>query len=131
MTAVRQVQNAGYWISQDAQMAQEVDTADDPGTPELELVTLTWTVWVDETEHVVTYAMVGDELQREFVIRDANGVEIGSGTTIVARYVDLANTSSQWSGGVLTVTVTAAVGSYPEAVSETRVYEITPRPGMP
>ncbi len=124
MTAVRQVQNAGHWISQDAQMAQEVDT-DDPDT----LVTLTWTEWVDETVNVVTYSItVDDELKRSHF-------EDGSPTSemIVARYIDsvtydFTDTDGDGVDDTLTFTITAAVGDYPATVSETRVYEITPRP---
>ncbi len=134
MTAVRQVQNAGLWISQDAQMAQEVEptpTPDPDGFP----LTLTWTEWDTGTVNVVTYDIVGTEFKREFVIRDANGVEIGSGTTIVARYIDSANcvftdTNGDGVDDTLTFTITATVGGYPETVSETRVYEITPRPNI-
>ncbi len=131
MTAVRQVQNAGHWISPDAQMAQDVNTDDNPGTPELELVTLTWTEWVDETVNVVTYIItVDDELKRSHF-------EDGSPTSemIVARYIDsvtydFTDTDGDGVDDTLTFTITAAVGDYPATVSETRVYKITPRPNI-
>lgn len=44
MTAVRQVQNAGYWFSRDAQMAQSI-MSDDDATEEEEVLTLSWTGW--------------------------------------------------------------------------------------
>jgi len=55
MTAVRQVHNAGYWISRDAQMAQSV-TADNLTQPDF--LVLNWTEWDyadDPTYHSVTY----------------------------------------------------------------------------
>jgi len=122
MTAVRQVQNAGYWISHDTQMAQEVELYPDPDG----FLKLTWTEWVDSTENKVTYAIAdGGELKRS---HSENGVLTSE--MIVARYIDSAKTSCQVTAGVLIVTVTAAVGDYPETVSETRVYKITPRPNI-
>ncbi len=55
MTAVRQVQNAGYWISRDAQMAQSIIT--DNLTPP-DFLVLNWIEWDytdDLTYHSVTY----------------------------------------------------------------------------
>ena len=124
MTAVRQVQNAGHWISQDAQMAQEVLPS---GATGFNPLTLTWTEWVDSTENVVTYSItVDDELKRSHSEDGGAPIEM-----IVARYIDLTNTSCLVTAdGVLVVTITAAVGDYPETVSETRVYEVTPRPNI-
>ena len=42
--ALRQVQNAGYWISRDVQMAQSVG-GDDASTAESEFLTLSWIGW--------------------------------------------------------------------------------------
>ena len=123
MTAVRQVQNAGFWISCDTQMAEEVEPS---GATGFNPLTLTWTEWVDGTVNVVTYTItVDDELKRSHSEDGGAPIEM-----IVARYIDSTNTSCQFTDGVLTVTVTAAVGDYPETVSETRVYEITPRPNI-
>ncbi|MFW0860383.1 MAG: prepilin-type N-terminal cleavage/methylation domain-containing protein, partial [Dehalococcoidia bacterium] len=41
LTAVRQVQNAGHWITSDAKMAQSVATTGASGFP----LTLTWSEW--------------------------------------------------------------------------------------
>jgi len=54
--AIRQVQNAGHWISNDALMAENVVVDDDPLTAEF--LILTWTEWgydEDSTYHTVTY----------------------------------------------------------------------------
>jgi len=57
MTAVNQVQNAGYWVSLDAQMAQSVNAAGASGFP----LTFTWTDWN------------GDEYQVDYTLEDVGG----------------------------------------------------------
>ncbi|MEE9398818.1 MAG: type II secretion system protein [Dehalococcoidales bacterium] len=55
VTVVRQVQNAGYWINHDAQMAQNV-SADNLTSPDF--VIMNWTEWDDAgtaTYHSATY----------------------------------------------------------------------------
>lgn len=121
MTAVRQVQDAGYWVSHDVQMIQQepviVKNVDD----QLESIALTWTDW-DGTVNDVTYTLEGTELWR-----DCNGQRIR-----VAQFIDPApeKTQCEFTSGKLIFTVTATVGAgSAQAQSETRVYEIVPRPG--
>jgi len=128
MTAVRQVQSAGYWVSHDAQMAKDVTTDDDPGTPEL--VTLAWTEWEDPKDsHQVVYSLLADnQLQRSDSVN-------GEAPTVapVAEFInpDPAKTICAWDGFVLTFKVTATVGTgSPHKQSETRIYEVMPRPGL-
>ncbi len=68
MIAIRQVQNAGYWVSHDAQMAQPqyINTIDNPVTPERELVTLSWADY-NGSPHTVIYTLdlVSSELWRD------------------------------------------------------------------
>ncbi len=55
MTVVNQVQNAGYWISRDAQRAQSV-TTDNLTPPDFLLIS--WTDWADPDDpiyHTATY----------------------------------------------------------------------------
>lgn len=216
MEAIRQVQNAGYWVSRDAKMAQVIDIGNDPGTPELELVTLTWTEW-DNTAHQVTYKLQGTELWRdydgqpmrvaEYIDSDPTNTNCGiaagsafnlpdsndaftiisvaggdSGTiTVTAGSISVAttgtatynsgtgawttpsagdtivvaataaNTMGDWTstagtatatitvdndgdvtlaGGMLVLTVTTKVGAGSQQQTETRVYEVIPRPIM-
>ncbi len=119
MNVVRQVQNAGYWISRDGQMAQSVELGVSSGFP----LVLTWTEW-DGTVNQVTYSITGDELRRSHSVDGGAAVE-----TFVAQYIDsdAANTNCAFTGGVLTLKVTASVTGYRPA-SETRIYEVTPRP---
>ncbi len=127
MTAVTQVQSAGYWVSHDAHMAQDVDTDDNLGTPELELVTLTWADWGSNEVHQVVYSLDGDKLQR---IHSINGT---TETGIIAEFIDPTEkdgepqTKCEFTGGKLTFTVTATVGSGSQEQSETRTYEVVPR----
>lgn len=130
MTAVRQVELAGYWISNDAQMAQEVKLDDASGFP-LNSITLTWTDWnedsneLDGDEHTVVYSLEGlegSELHRSHYINDLeNPVQ----TAIIARFIDSDQTRCVWNDIGLVFDVTATV----QGQTETRVYEIIPRPG--
>jgi len=118
MTALRQVEHAGFWVSPDVQMALDVDT-------ESEFLKLTWVEGGTNDVHEVIYTLEDmplglKRLQREHYIES----ELDS-TIVVAEYIDPFQTSCVWASGTLIFTVTATVG----AQSETREYEIKPRPG--
>jgi len=121
MTAVRQVQNAGYCVSRDAQMAQPQKVVASGALP----FTLKWTDW-DKNNHEVVYSLADNKLQRSHSI---NGGLAETG--IIAEFInpDPAMTGCDFTDGKLTFTVTATVGAgsrYEQ--SETRVYEVVPRP---
>jgi len=134
MTAIRQVQNAGYWISNDVLMAQTITTADDEETPEVEFITLTWTEWgyddyEDSTYHSVTYYFedlsdgIG-KLKRTYKVGDEEGE-----TTLVAEYINSDPDSTSFSpqeDGRWKLTIQASPGT----ATETREYEVTPRVNM-
>jgi prepilin-type N-terminal cleavage/methylation domain-containing protein len=114
MIAVRQAQNAGYWVSHDAQMAQILTPTPSPDSDGFPL-TLSWTEW-DGTVNTITYTLGGTEF-----VRDHNGQQ-----SVVAQFIESIEVSPRpYTNGALTFTVTATVGGQ----SETRVYEIVPRPG--
>jgi prepilin-type N-terminal cleavage/methylation domain-containing protein len=114
MTAVRQAQSAGFWVSHDAMMAQVVTPTPDPDPDGFPLA-LTWTEW-GGTVNNVTYTLDGTEL-----IRNHNGQQ-----SPVAQFIGSVEVSPRpYTSGVLTFTVTATVGKQ----SETRTYEVMPRPG--
>ena len=128
MTALRQVQTAGYWVSRDALQAQEAPYVPAyPGFP----FTLTWTDSDDGEEHQVIYSLVNmpsgtlKKLQR---VESVDGTEIA--TTMVSQYIDSSQTSCEWDdvNYVLTFTVTASVAGARGLQTETRTYEIQPRP---
>ena len=135
MTAVRQVQNAGYWISRDAQMAQSTVITEVLGFPS----TLTWTEYVAPSdEHQVVYTLLADnKLQREhYTNRDINPDP--NTTTFVAQYIDSDTTKTKCEfidtdgdtiKDKLILIVTATVSGWPQEQSETRIYEVIPRPG--
>jgi prepilin-type N-terminal cleavage/methylation domain-containing protein len=130
MTAVRQVQSAGYWVSHDAQMAKSI-TPPGGGFP----LTLTWEEWEvwgeDPKNHEVIYTLEDKKLRREHVTEDPKG-NITTEVAFVAEYInsDDENTYCDWDdeGRVLIFKVTATVGGGMSVESETRTYEVMPRP---
>jgi prepilin-type N-terminal cleavage/methylation domain-containing protein len=127
MTAVRQAQSAGYWVSRDAQMIQQAPVITESGG-ELESITFDWTDWEGNVFQVI-YTLedmsVGGlkELQR---VEHENST---TKTTAVAEFIDIENTSCEYTDGTLTFTVTVQVGAGSAAQIETRTYEVLPRPG--
>lgn len=129
MTAVSQVQHAGKLVSEDILEAQSVNATGGSGFP----LTLTWTeVGVSGDAHTIIYTLE-DMPSGEFMrLQRKHYIYYPSlnSTITVAEYIDPDETSCAPlgvlpAGGVLTFTVTATVGEQ----SETRVYEVKPRPG--
>jgi prepilin-type N-terminal cleavage/methylation domain-containing protein len=116
MTAVSQVQHAGKIVSEDILEAQ-ADKIDD--TPEGDFLILGWSAQNSTEIHDIVYTLDGTELWRSESIDGGDPV-----MTRVAEYINPDQTSCIWADGVLTFTVTATVGDE----SETRVYEVRPRP---
>jgi prepilin-type N-terminal cleavage/methylation domain-containing protein len=117
MTLVSQVQNAGYWVSHDAEAAQDVNA--NPGGGDF--LVLTWTDW-DGVVNTVTYTLDGTELWRDD----------GGQQTPVAKFIDPAETNVEFNDtngdgikDTLVFKVTAVIGN---SLSETRVYKVVPRP---
>jgi len=89
MIAVNQAENAGYWVSRDAQMAQSI-IFDDPATGGVtEFFTLTWTDWDSNDAHRIAYVLLDipdsevKNLQRSHS-RNGNPIETG----IIAQFID-------------------------------------------
>ncbi len=141
MTAVRQVQNAGYWISRDAMMAENVVV--DNLTPSNFLV-LNWAEWDyagDSTYHSVTYSIEDPspdgirKLKRQYLIYiydddDDEWEEIGNTMTLVAKYIyytgESDTTWASYTPPVLTVQIAASIGE----ASEIKEYRIWHRPNF-
>jgi prepilin-type N-terminal cleavage/methylation domain-containing protein len=120
MTVISQVQNAGHWISRDAQLIQgEPDIVKD-GDDQLQSITLTWTDW-SGTANTVIYTFDGAELWRDDGVQQAR----------IAQFINLDKTKTMcdFTDGVLTFMVTVTIYSGSQEQSETRVYRIVPRPG--
>jgi type II secretory pathway pseudopilin PulG len=115
MIAVSQVQQAGKLVSEDMLEAQANMIYDSPG--EGKFLKLGWTAQNSTT--VVIYTLENAELWRSETIDDGDPT-----MTRVAEYINPIETSCVWADGVLTFTVTATVGDE----SETRVYQVKPRP---
>lgn len=132
MTAVRQVQSAGYWVSHDSQMAQSI-IFDDPATSGVtEFLTLTWTYWDTGDVHRVAYTLEnvsGSSLKN---LQRSHSINGGTAeTSIIAQFIDpdLASCDFTDNNGdgiddTLVFTVTATV----QEQAETRIYEVIPRP---
>jgi hypothetical protein len=123
MTAVKQVENAVYHISRDAQMAQSVTTAGSSFP-----LNLAWVEW-NNTTHQVSYSIQNGTLQRS-----ENTTIVGqlpqTAVTPAAQYINTGSTSCTWDSvhRVLIVNITVSVGGFRPA-TETRTFQIIPRPG--
>ncbi len=132
ITCVTQVQNAGYWLSYDAQMAESViiDNLEPP-----DFLVLTWTEWHygdDDINHSVRYFFedlsggVGTLKRSHWSSAGANE------QTLVARYIyydpdDPDNTSKvSYQSPVLAIKLTALSGE----ARETREYQVKRRPNL-
>ena len=129
MTTVCQVQNAGYWISRDTLMAQSI-TTDNLTQPDF--LILCWTEENSGDEYQIVYTlenMSGGELKKLLRTQSINGG--GTITTLVARYINLDSqkTRCEFSNGIFTLTITATVVEGSLTESETRTYQVVPRPG--
>jgi len=149
MIAVYQVRHAGKLVSEDILQAQTVNTKDNLDTPEFELLSLTWKEGGTEVQHMVIYTLKdvpSSELKilwREHYVKESIDFELDS-TTKVAEYIDPDRTSCccdcdgdgvcddncNCSKRVVIFTVTATVGADQQQVSETRVYQVKPRPRL-
>jgi len=132
MIAVRQVQTAGYWVSRDALQAQEW-TISLPGSSDPMNSGFPFSLkreWDDETTQV-TYSITEDNRlmrTRKITKITEDGDVTSEVSTFVAQHICFDGTTIErrLSEGkeVLTLQVTATVAEQ----SETRVYDITPRP---
>ena len=132
MTVVRQVENAGYWISRDAQMAKTI-SADNLTLPDF--LVMNWTELDDERNpvyHSANYSLedltdgIG-KLKRNYSSSAGANAE-----TLIAEYIycnpdDSDNTSrASYQSLVLTVQLTAIF----EETQETKEYRIKLRPNL-
>jgi hypothetical protein len=114
MQAIQQLENIGYWVTRDAQMAQTVSPGPNAGFP-LQLTL------IDENNitSLVKYSLSGGEIQRS--------LEETSQTVLVAQSInpspDLTNCS--YTNGMLNFNATATVGDW----SLSRTFRIKKRPG--
>jgi type II secretory pathway pseudopilin PulG len=117
MVAIRQVQNAGLWVSRDAQMAQSMRT-DVSGV----VLRVEWTDW-GNGHHVADYTIQNAADGSKYLQRNLDGALLA-----VSQNVDPALTSASVANRTLVFKVTSTVGKAAQRSSETRVYEVMPRP---
>jgi len=137
MTAAKQVENVGHWVSQDVQMAQIISTDDDAGTPETEVLTLVWVGWEREDEgnqlidtYKVDYTYDANQVRRSQKVTtdtyDSSGhfIETVENVTssLIGNYITALSVSQ--ADGKVVLSMTASVGE----ATEERTYEIAPRP---
>jgi len=127
ITAVRQVQNAGHWISQDVRSSQEIFTED--LTPPNFLI-ITWVDW-DDNSYQVVYTL--EDVPGTTTKRLVRSESINGGdpeVNVIAQYIDPdpEKTKCEVANGKFTLTITATVGTGSLAGTETRVFEVLPRP---
>jgi len=132
MNAVRQVQNAGYWLCRDARMAQSVNT-DNLTLPDF--LVFNWTEWdsdYEEIYHSATYSFEGlaDGIGN---LKRAHWSSAGANEqTLIAQHIyyspaDPDNTSkADYQAPLLTLQLTAIVGGE----MEIREYRIQHRPNI-
>ena len=143
MTVIRQVQNAGYWISHDALMAESVITGN-LTPPDFLFLTFTWTEWGYEDDHhgedtiyhLVTYSFSFQDLSDGIgKLRRTHWSTAGANEqTLVAQYVyynqddldDPDNPTASSDNSVLTMQITASLGE----AEETREYTVWHRPNF-
>ncbi|MFH1382747.1 MAG: prepilin-type N-terminal cleavage/methylation domain-containing protein [Chloroflexota bacterium] len=131
MTVARDVQNAGYWISRDAQMAVSMTTnltGDD-------FLFIDWTEWDtdgNETYHSAGYSFEGLTNNVGKLIRTHWSSAGASDNTVIAQYLyyepsNVDNTTkATYQSSVLTLQVTAVIGD----IRETREYQVKRRPNF-
>jgi hypothetical protein len=121
--ASRNVLNAVYWISQDAQMAQSF--SGELGFPETSNLTLSWVEW-DNTPNTVAYTVSNGSLTRYHTA----GVDLVQ--TRIAEFItsDRDSTNATSANGTLTITITASLGQGARTVNITKTREITSRPKL-
>jgi prepilin-type N-terminal cleavage/methylation domain-containing protein len=131
ITVIRQVQNAGSYISNDIQTAREVVI--DPGATGFPLV-ITWTDWDTATAYRAEYYITAQkELFRHYTAMLGEAT-VQETTTLVSACLDLTgtppNTLFRRVQGTerFSLKVTAVLPGYPVDVRETRTYEMLPRP---
>jgi len=115
---LRQVQNAGNWISRDAMMAQVVDI-DKPGV----FLNLKWSDWHGNSSSV-DYVLTGNRLTRSLN---------GGTATLIAEYIIHDDTPASpstctWDDDANQLTVTLRACMHDDNNRYQQTYEIYPRP---
>ena len=138
MLAIKQVENAVHWLSRDVQMAQSVELAQvgtDSPAGTLFPLTLAWTDWETGLHYHVIYSLEGGDeavLERQELVYDGAGnpeEDAGSSNPVASGIAtDPAMTSLEYSGGTVTMNITAVMSEGSQTASESRTASVVPRP---
>jgi prepilin-type N-terminal cleavage/methylation domain-containing protein len=110
---LRQVQNAGNWISRDALMAQVVDIHT-PGV----FLNLSWSDWQGNSFNV-DYIIQGNMLMRQMN---------GGTAKLIADYIDPLGSTCDWNATENKLIVTLRATVHDPDNSYAKTYEVCPRP---
>ncbi|GEM_PF-4416678 len=128
MTALRQVQNIGYWLTRDLSTSQNISPGDDPETPQLEFVSLVWTDWENARTYNVSYYYENmanglKRVKRQNIARDSSYTIVSSSTQYLAEGIVSPVALSQ-TGDIWNVLIEARSRKQ----TEIREYQVLPRP---
>ncbi len=118
MTAVRNAQSAGYWVSIDAEKANRIVGDSGNSTDVLQLT------WLDADNLTLTHSS-NFTLEGTTLYRNMDGAR-----TMVAEHISSATAdySANATERQITFVVTSELGSRNIKAKETRTYDISPRP---
>jgi prepilin-type N-terminal cleavage/methylation domain-containing protein len=124
VSAVKQVENALYYINRDVQMAQQIQT-----NLQGYWLKLSWSTPEDNALNEVTYSVQNGVITRRQSINGSQTSQKEVASHIVHAAVTAPNYSAIPPEKVWTIQVVATTYSGHQQVSETRQIEIIPRPG--
>lgn len=132
MIAVRQVQDAGYWVSHDTYMANQImETSGNQSSPDI-LLELQWLNINDEpsvaANQTSIFTLENPITQDGITTYTLYRTTMAGVKTPVAEYLTSANTTYDANSRKLMFNVQAAVASRGITERESRTYEISPRP---
>ena len=142
MSALRQVQTAGYWVSRDGVQAQVVfdedpdtlaiDVEDNPLIEGIDILVLQRVDWYTDNVHRIHYSLqdMGSDSLKQLWRHEVIEPEEGDPTvqsTMIAQYIDGSATGCEWADAGKR-TFIFEVSATVEQQTESRTYEIKPRP---
>ena len=132
MTALHQVQNAGYWISRDTQMAISVNTTDTLTFPYF--LHLGWTEWDDAgipIYHLINYTLENGSNNLYSLKRTHSIIDGSTEQAMIADYIFYQpgsenSSDASYSAGIVQVNLTSIF----DDTRESREYKIRRRAGL-
>jgi len=115
MHAIMQVENAGYWVSRDVQMTENLTLGEDAGFP----LRLIWKD-TDQNEYQVTYSVTGGLMSRRMIKNGDSQVQ-----TLIALDINTepSLTNLSYAGGLLIFNVTSTFRDF----DVSRTYQVKKR----